>query len=86
MTFTVGGVGTAAGAVYRPAELIVPHADPLQPDPLTLQVTLVLVLPVTAAWNWRCAPSVTSALVGEMVSDIGTAMVTCAEADLLGSA
>ena len=49
VTLTVAGVGTEVGAVYRPARLMVPHPDPLQPD--RLQVTALLVVPVTVALN-----------------------------------
>jgi hypothetical protein len=49
VTFTVGGFGTVAGAVYKPEELTVPQVDPAQPAPLTVQVTPRFVLPVTVA-------------------------------------
>jgi hypothetical protein len=49
VTLTVGGFGTVAGAVYKPAELTAPHADPRQPEPLTVQVTPRFELPVTMA-------------------------------------
>ncbi len=86
VTFTVGGFGTVEGAVYKPAEVTVPHAEPVQPVPLTVQATAVLVLPLIVAWNCRCAPTVTSAVAGEMATDIGTAIFTLAGADLLVSA
>jgi hypothetical protein len=46
---------------------MVPHAPPLQPDPLTLQVTARLELPVTVAVNCWAVPAVTFALVGDTV-------------------
>jgi hypothetical protein len=46
---TSAGLGTTAGAVYRPAVVIVPHAVPLHPAPDNCQVTAVLVVPVTVA-------------------------------------
>ena len=46
-TFT----GTVLGAVYRPVEETVPHDAPVQPLPVTLQVTPVFVDPVTVAVN-----------------------------------
>lgn len=49
VTFTVAGFGTRLGAVYTPAEVTVPHADPTQPPPLTVQLTPRLELPVTTA-------------------------------------
>jgi hypothetical protein len=36
---TNGGLGTEAGAVYRPLESIVPQVVETQPIPVTLQVT-----------------------------------------------
>lgn len=86
MTLTVDGFGTVEGAVYKPAEVTVPQAEPVQPVPLRVQVIAPLLVPLTIAWNCCCAPTVTSAVVGEMVTDIGTAIFTCAEADLLVSA
>ena len=47
VTVISAGVGTTAGAVYNPAEVIVPFPDP----PVTLQVTPVLNVPVTVAVN-----------------------------------
>ena len=49
LTITVEGVGTVGGAIYKPPELTVPHDDPLQPAPVTVQVTPVFVVPVTTA-------------------------------------
>lgn len=49
VTFTVAGFGGAAGAVYKPAEVTVPQANPAQPVPLTVQVSARFVLPVTVA-------------------------------------
>src|SRR5512134_3941492 len=40
-TVTVGGTGTMEGAVYSPVALTVPHAAPVQPAPVTAQVTAV---------------------------------------------
>ena len=48
---TVAGDGTAAGAVYRPVEEIVPQVVPLQPVPDAVQVTAVFDAPVTEAAN-----------------------------------
>jgi len=44
---------------------MVPHTAPLQPAPLTPQVTDVFELPVTVAVNCWVAPAVTVVLVGE---------------------
>jgi hypothetical protein len=51
VTVIVAGEGTAAGAVYSPAELIVPQAVELQPEPCTVHVTAVFEVPTTAAVN-----------------------------------
>jgi hypothetical protein len=39
VTTTVFGVGAMAGAVYRPDDVMVPQAVPVQPGPDTVQVT-----------------------------------------------
>jgi hypothetical protein len=46
VTVTVKGVGTAAGAVYRPAEVTVPTVEFPPATPLTDQFTDELKLPV----------------------------------------
>lgn len=51
VTVTFAGDGTAAGAVYRPVEEIVPQVVPLQPVPDAVQVTAVFDVPVTEAAN-----------------------------------
>src|ERR1019366_1561302 len=81
-----GGLGTWPGAVYKPAALIVPQAVPEQPVPLILQVTLVLLLPVTVALNCACCPVVSCAVVGETETTILTAIITVAEPERVGSA
>jgi hypothetical protein len=80
LTIIVAGEGTAAGAVYNPLEEMLPQAVPEQPDPLTLQVTALFVLPETLARNCCCWPTVTISLVGDIVTATGTMMVTVAEA------
>jgi len=67
---------------------IVPQDEPLQPAPLTLQLTAVFEVPVTLAVK-SCVPEVgTEALVGLRLNKTATAatIVTLAEADLVGSA
>jgi len=64
----------------------VPQVAPLQPAPERLQVTAVLVVPVTVAVNCCCAPVTTLAAVGETETATGAAIVTVAEAALVGSA
>jgi hypothetical protein len=51
VTLTSAGLGTFPGAVYKPVEVIVPQAKPVQPAPVTLQMTPVFVDPVTVALN-----------------------------------
>lgn len=62
VTVTVAGEGAALGAVYNPAEVMVPQVLPLHPPPLTVQETAVFVVPETEAvnccvdWVWRLTP------------------------------
>ena len=68
--------------------MIVPQVDPLQPTPLTLQLTRVSGVPDTFALK-SCVPETgIEALVGLMLSTTpaGEAIVTSAGADLVGSA
>ena len=86
VTKTCAGLGTAFGAVYKPPLVMVPHPDPLQPLPATLQVTAAFVVFKTVALNC-CMASVTSWTVfGDMVTVTGGTTVTVAFADLVGSA
>jgi hypothetical protein len=68
--------------------VIVPQATPVHPAPESVQVTALLVVPVTVAVNCCCAPVITDAVVGEMVTLTADAdwMTTVADADLVGSA
>jgi hypothetical protein len=81
VTVTLAGLGTVPGAVYRPVEETVPHAAPVQPVPVRLQVTLVFVDPVTVAVNCCVFPAATSAVVGEIFTATGGTRVTVAVAD-----
>lgn len=54
LTVASAGLGTVAGAVYKPVELTVPHEPDTQPIPVTVQLTLVFVVPVTVAVNCCC--------------------------------
>jgi hypothetical protein len=67
-TVTVLELGTKAGAVYRPAELIVPVNAPPPATPFTCQVTEVFDDPVTVALKDFVAPARTFALAGEIVT------------------
>ena len=51
VTVTKGGLGAVEGAVYKPVVEIVPQSDPAQPVPLRLQVTAVVLDPVTVDVN-----------------------------------
>jgi hypothetical protein len=82
VTITVAWDGTAPGAVYNPLAEIVPQVDPEQPGPLTLQVTAVFVVPVTTSANCCWPFTVTTALVGEIVTPMEETIVTVAEADV----
>lgn len=86
VTEILAGFGTAEGAVYSPPVLMVPHADPLQPEPETVQVTAVFVVFATVAVNCWWAPVTTSTIAGTMVTATGGRTVTVAVADLVGSA
>lgn len=56
MTLTFAGLGTVAGAVYRPVLVTVPQADPVQPAPATDHVTPVFDVFVTVAVNCCVLP------------------------------
>jgi hypothetical protein len=86
VTETCAGLGNELGAVYKPVDDTLPHAEPTQPLPLTFQRTDVLLVPLTVAVNCCVAPSVTVAVVGEMLTVIGGTIVTVAVLDLVESA
>jgi hypothetical protein len=67
-TVTVLELGTIAGAVYTPDELIVPVAALPSATPFTCQVTAVFDDPATVALNDFVAPARTFALAGETVT------------------
>jgi len=62
-----------------------PQADPLQPLPLRLHVTEVLLVFATVAVNCLCAPVATVVAVGETLTVTGGATVTRAVPDFVGS-
>src|ERR1700728_4167788 len=80
---TVAGSGRLEGAVYTPAEVIVPQAAPEHPGPLTLQVIAELATPLMVAKNGCCELTATRELAGVTLITSGRMMVTAAEADLL---
>jgi hypothetical protein len=65
LIFTVDGVGMVAGAVYRPAVEMIPTESLPPTTPLTLQVTVVLEVPITDAENCSVDPVWTVPEVGD---------------------
>lgn len=59
VTVTSAGLGSVPGAVYRPLVETVPQVAPVQPLPLTLQVTPVFEVLVTVAVNCCVLPAMT---------------------------
>src|SRR5258708_26661338 len=65
---TVAGDGRSAGAVYTPADVIVPTVALPPGTVLTLQLTAVSVVFVTAAVNVSWFPSTTDPVAGVTVT------------------
>jgi hypothetical protein len=86
VTVTTGGEGTVIGAVYTPVAEIMPTVAFPPATLLTLQVTVVLEDPLTVAMNVWVMPVCTLAVIGVIDTMTGVVMVTCAEADFVGSA
>lgn len=88
VTVTVAGLGTVAGAVYKPAVEIVPTVLLPAVTPFTCHVTAVLLVFFRVAVNCCVVPAVTLAVVGATETLITTELVTVtkAEADFVGSA
>jgi hypothetical protein len=70
VTWTVVGEGKSAGAVYTPAEVIVPSVVFPPGTVLTLQLTAVSVVFVTVAVNIAWFPSTTDPFAGVTVTSI----------------
>lgn len=70
VTWTVAGEGRSAGAVYTPAEVIVPTVEFPPRTVLTLQPTTVSAVFATVAVNVVWFPSTTDAFVGVKVTAI----------------
>ncbi len=68
VTCTVAGEGRSAGAVYAPADVIVPSVAFPPGTPLTLQVTVVSVVFVIVATNVTWFPSTTDPFAGVTVT------------------
>jgi len=78
VTFTCGGFGTVAGAVYMPELVIVPPDAP----PATLQVTAVFDAPVTVAVNCSVFPMPTLVAGGATeTSTVGVLFDVAAQPD-----
>src|SRR5260370_14978631 len=71
VTCTVAGEGRSAGAVYTPADVIVPSVAFPPGTPLTLQVTVVSVVFVIVATNVTWFPSTTDPFAGVRVTTMG---------------
>ena len=63
-------------------EETLPQVDPEQLGPLMLQLAALLVVPEIVVRNCSCSPTEIIASVGEMVTEMGTMIVTVAEADV----
>lgn len=82
VTVTLFGLGSEAGAVYTPAEVIVPAVDEPPGVPFTDQLTVVFELPLTAAENVSEEPARTFAVAGETTTAIaepGTGFDFCVD-------
>src|ERR1039458_9453269 len=89
VTATLLGLGTVAGAGYKPLAEIVPTGGLAPAMPFTLHVTAVFVVPVTVAVNCCAPPVATVADDGETLTCTlfgAAAIVTVADADLVESA
>jgi hypothetical protein len=86
VTVIWAGLGTLDGAVYKPAEVMKPQADPEQPAPLRVHVTPVLAVPVTFAVNCCVLFVATWTGVGVTATAIFCTMITGALADFVESA
>ena len=82
----VAGLGTVAGAVYRPPELMVPHSVPEQPGPEALHETALFWVPETVAWNCSVPSTATKVFVGVTRITSGRMMVATTDADFVLSA
>ena len=85
VTIAVAGLGTIAGAVYSPLEVMEPHVIPEHPLPETFQTTMPLPGPL--AENCSCAPGLTVGELGLTMSfEAAATIVAVALEDLVGAA
>ena len=73
---TLAGLGTVAGAVYKPELEIVPKVAFPPATPFTLQLAAVFDEPITVAVNFLVVEMGTAALAGAMLIVTGGAAVT----------
>jgi hypothetical protein len=88
-TVTVAGLGTVAGAVKSPVELMVPSVELPPATPFTVHRTEVLLVPLTPAINCRIAPVEIDEAAGETLTSTfpaGAVIARMAEPDGLVSA
>ena len=78
LTLTTAGLGTDAGARYRPDELIVPTTELPPLTPFTFQITALFALFCTVAVNWCVRLTRTLADEGDSVTLTGCGGATIA--------
>lgn len=79
VTVASAGLGTLAGAVNKPDDVIDPHDPATQPIPDTVQVTPVFEVPDTVALNCCCALIATVTEAGDTATEtLGAPMETVA--------
>ena len=61
------------GARYTPCPVIWPQAIPLHPGPERLQITTLLLVPLTVATNSRLPPGKTPPVLGDRETEIAKA-------------
>ena len=82
LTVTDAGEGTLIGATYNPLAEIVPHAAPVQPEPLTVHVIAVFVVPLTLPEK-TCVLPAASVRLPEFTVTVTEAELTVNAATLL---
>jgi len=70
---TMGGFGAVVGARYKPCPVIWPQAIPLHPEPERLQITTLLLVPLTVAVNCNWPPGNTPPGFGDRETDTAKA-------------
>ena len=75
LTVTDAGEGTIIGATYNPLAEIVPHAAPVQPEPLTVHVIAPLEVPLTFPEKLCVPPTASVGLPGFTVTAMGVVVI-----------